>query len=274
VIASPRPRPARRSAADRARARKALGLVAGAGFLAAGVMGAGCVGGGTGRLAGVAQRPAAEDAGDHDRNGLRPGASWIATAAVGEVEVFADPDDDQPVRRLASPDDNGTPLVFLVDGPDAGGPWLRVLMPVRPNGTTGWIRSRDVDLAQTPYRIEVELTAHRLSVWRGREVVVESPIGVGRDNTPTPGGRYYVKELIQPPTPDTVYGPYVFGLSGFSDVITSFAGDPDATIGIHGNNDPSSIGRNVSHGCIRLPNDVVTRLTELIPLGTPVEIRA
>jgi lipoprotein-anchoring transpeptidase ErfK/SrfK len=97
---------------------------------------------------------------------------------------------------------------------------------------------------------------------------------VGRDNTPTPGGRYYVKELIQPPTPDTVYGPYVFGLSGFSQVITSFAGDPDATIGIHGNNDPGSIGRNVSHGCIRLPNDVVTRMTRIIPLGTPVEIRA
>lgn len=255
---------------DRARARKALGLVLGAGFLAGGVAWAGCVGDGRGTGAGP-QRSAVEGEG---REALLAGGSWIATATVAEVEVFADPDDDQPIRRLASSDENGTSLVFLVDGPDAGGAWLRVLLPVRPNGTTGWVRSRDVDLAQTPYRIEVELKAHRLTVWRGREVVVESPIGVGRDNTPTPGGRYYVKELIQPSTPDSVYGPYVFGLSGFSDVVTSFAGDPDAAIGIHGNNDPSSIGRNVSHGCIRLPNDVVTRMTELIPLGTPVEIRA
>jgi lipoprotein-anchoring transpeptidase ErfK/SrfK len=236
-------------------------------------MGVGCVGDRLGRIAGVAQGPAAPDADDHGRGDLRPGGSWIATAAVGEVEVFADPDDDQPIRRLANPDENGTPLVFLVDGTDVGGAWLPVLLPVRPNGSTGWVRARDVEVAPTSYRIEVELAAHHLTVWRDREVVLESPIGVGRDNTPTPGGRYYVKELIQPPTPDTVYGPYVFGLSGYSEVVTSFAGDPDATIAIHGNNDPTSIGRNVSHGCIRLPNDVVTRMTELIPLGTPVEIR-
>jgi lipoprotein-anchoring transpeptidase ErfK/SrfK len=203
-----------------------------------------------------------------------PGGSWIATATVADVAVYADPGDDQPVQHLVSPDDNGTPLVFLVAGRDAGGAWLPVLLPVRPNGSTGWVRSRDVELVQTRYRIEVELAAHRLTVWRDREVVIESAIGVGKDSTPTPGGRYYVKELIQPPSPDSVYGPYVFGLSGFSDVITSFAGDPDAAIGIHGNNDPSSIGRDVSHGCIRLPNDVVTRMTELIPLGTPVDIRA
>lgn len=212
--------------------------------------------------------------GGGDGGALRPGASWIATAAVDDVEVYADPDDDRPMRHFASPDGNGTPLVFLVDGTDADGPWLPVLLPVRPNGTTGWVRSRDVEVTQTQYRIEVELAAHRLTVRRDRDVVIESPIGVGKDRTPTPGGRYYVKDLVQPPTDDTVYGPYVFGLSGFSDVVTSYAGDADATIGIHGNNDPRSIGRNVSHGCIRLPNDVVTRMTELIPLGTPVEIRA
>jgi hypothetical protein len=128
---------------DLARIRRVLGLVAGAVVLAGvvawvgGAGGAGSVGGGAGKASGVAERPA--------RDGLRPGASWIATATVGEVAVY---------------------------------------------------------------------------------------------------------------------------------VLTSFGGDPDAVIGIHGNNDPSSIGRNVSHGCIRLPNDVVSRMAGLIPLGTPVEIRA
>jgi lipoprotein-anchoring transpeptidase ErfK/SrfK len=209
----------------------------------------------------------------HDADALLPGASWIATAEVPEIAVYGDPDDDQPSHRLTSPDENGTPLVFLVDTPDGDEDWLPVLLPVRPNGSRGWIRAKDVELTQTQYRIQVELAAHRLTVRRGPDVVVDTPIGVGGRSTPTPDGRYYVKELLRPPTPDTVYGPYVFGLSGFSNVLTSFAGDDEAVIGIHGNNDPSSIGGNVSHGCIRLPNDVVTRMTELIPLGTPVDIR-
>jgi lipoprotein-anchoring transpeptidase ErfK/SrfK len=239
-------------------------------LLAVGATSAGCGVDDSGHRNRGAQGP---DTQSHGQDALLAGGSWIATAAVRDVEVFASPDADRPIRHMASPDENNTPLVFLVEGRDASGPWLRVLLPVRPNGTTGWVRSRDVELKQTQYRIEVELGAHRLRVWEDTQVVVDSPIGVGRDNTPTPGGRYYVKELLQPPTSDTVYGPYVFGLSGFSEVLTSFAGDPDATLGIHGNNDPSSIGQNVSHGCIRLPNDVVTRMTELIPLGTPVEIR-
>jgi lipoprotein-anchoring transpeptidase ErfK/SrfK len=262
---------ARPAAADRARVRKALGLVAGAGLLAVVVVWAGCVGGEIGKGAGETALAPAEG---HGPEALLSGGSWIATATVEDVGVYAEPGDDQPERRLGGRDENGTPLVLLVDGADASGAWLPVFLPVRPNGSRGWVRSRDVDLAQTQYRIEVELSAHRLVVRRDREVVVESPIGVGKDSTPTPGGQYYVKELIQPPSPDTVYGPYVFGLSGFSDVLTSFAGDPDAGIAIHGNNDPGSIGRNVSHGCIRLPNEVVTRMTGLIPLGTPVEIRA
>jgi lipoprotein-anchoring transpeptidase ErfK/SrfK len=260
------PRPTR----DVARARKALGLVAGAAFLAAGVMWAGCVGEGPGKQAGVATHGEVEG----HAGALLPGGSWIASATVPEVAVYGDPGDEQPLRRLASLDENGTPLVFLVARRDASGPWLPVLLPVRPNGSTGWVRARDVELSQTRYRIEVELAAHRLTVWHDRDLVVDSPIGVGKDSTPTPGGRYYVKELLQPPTPRSVYGPYVFGLSGYSNVLTSFAGDDEAVIGIHGNNDPASIGRNVSHGCIRLPNDVVTRMTEIIPLGTPVDIRA
>jgi lipoprotein-anchoring transpeptidase ErfK/SrfK len=92
--------------------------------------------------------------------------------------------------------------------------------------------------------------------------------------TPTPGGLYYIKELLKPPNPNTVYGPYAYGLSGFSDALESFEGG-DAVIGIHGTNDPSGLGKDVSHGCIRMPNDQIIKLVEEIklPLGVPVEIR-
>ena len=63
-----------------------------------------------------------------------------------------------------------------------------------------------------------------------------------------------------------MYGPFAFGLSGFSDVHMDFAGG-EGVIGIHGTNDPASIGTRVSNGCIRVPNDVITDLAARLPLG-------
>ncbi|HLF41857.1 MAG TPA: L,D-transpeptidase, partial [Acidimicrobiia bacterium] len=95
--------------------------------------------------------------------------------------------------------------------------------------------------------------------------------GIGTRDTPTPGGIFYIKELLQPPNPRGAYGPYAFGLSGFSNVLESFAGG-DGVIGIHGTNDPTTVGKDVSHGCIRLRNEDLLELVERVPLGTPVAI--
>src|SRR5262249_53882711 len=101
---------------------------------------------------------------------------------------------------------------------------------------------------------------------------IDTAIGVGTSDTPTPGGTYYLAELLQPPDPNGAYGPYAFGLNGFSDALTSFNGG-EGVIGIHGTNDPSSIGRDVSHGCIRVSNDVIVEMAGMLPLGTPVDIQ-
>ncbi len=69
------------------------------------------------------------------------------------------------------------------------------------------------------------------------------------------------------------YGPYAFGLSGHSPTLRSFAGG-DAQLGLHGTDQPRLLGRSVSHGCIRIANDVVRRLAGLLPLGTPVVVQA
>jgi lipoprotein-anchoring transpeptidase ErfK/SrfK len=223
---------------------------------------------------GVDQEAVVEDLNRHDEAGLLPGASWIATATVPEVPVYPAPEVSEPSHHLPSVDANGTPLVFLVDGKNAEGPWVPVNLPVRPNGTKGWVREDVVTISQTQYRIRVSLGERRMDVTENDRVVLTTPVGVGKDATPTPGGTYYIKELLQPPNPNTVYGPYVFGLSGFSDVIMSFDGMGEGVIGIHGNNDPTSIGNSVSSGCIRVPNDVITQMTTFLPLGTPVDIVA
>jgi lipoprotein-anchoring transpeptidase ErfK/SrfK len=164
-----------------------------------------------------------------------------------------------------------TPLVFLVREVHPG--WLRVLLPVRPNGSSGWIHADDVRLSHHEYRIVVALGAHTITVYRGTSVINREPVGVGRKNTPTPGGTYYTKELLRPPDPNGAYGPYAYGLSGYSTVLTSFNGG-DGVIGIHGTNDPASLGRDVSHGCIRMSNTGITKLAKILPLGVPVQITA
>lgn len=196
--------------------------------------------------------------------------SLIATATVDRVEVRGEPDGAAPVlHQLANPTERGAPRVLLVEQEQDG--WFEVLLPVRPNGSRGWIRSADVELSRTGYAVDVDLAAFELTVTRDGDQVLSSPIAYGSEDTPTPGGRYFITELLQPPDPDGVYGSFAFGLSGFSDVLLSFAGG-EGVIGIHGTNDPDSIGQRVSAGCIRLPDEVIVELAGLLPLGTPVTI--
>ncbi|MDP1795019.1 MAG: L,D-transpeptidase [Acidimicrobiales bacterium] len=197
-----------------------------------------------------------------------PTQSIVATAVNSTVEVhksFGGP----VTQKLAHPNEIGAPLTFLVRATE--GDWLRVLLPLRPNGATGWIKKSDVRLASHRYKITIELAAHRLLVTDGRETILDTPVGVGTTDTPTPGGLYYTKELMQPPNPNGAYGHYAYGLSGFSNVITSFEGG-DGVIGIHGTNDPSSIGKDTSLGCLRISNEAIDFLAKRLPLGVPVEI--
>jgi lipoprotein-anchoring transpeptidase ErfK/SrfK len=204
-------------------------------------------------------------------------SATVATATGDTVEIFDEPEAPEAARVLVADEvvsvPGQIPMTFLVD--EQEGDWLRVHLPVRPNGSTGWIRTSDVTLSRTDLRVEVRLGEFRLLLHRGDEVVFEAPIGIGREDVPTPGGVYYIKELLQPPVPGGVYGAYAYGLSGFSPVLEEFAGGA-GVIGIHGTNQPDSIGTEASHGCIRLHDANVTRLVEEfgLPLGTPVEILA
>lgn len=195
----------------------------------------------------------------------------VAQAKVPQVAVYASPDDHAaPTVKLANPSEDGVPPVFLVRAEQPG--WYSVLLPVRPNGSTGWIKSADVTVSKHFYKIVVELTAHRLTVYYRDSVFMQAAIGVGKGATPTPIGVFYTKELLQPPDPSTAYGVYAYGLSGYSNVLTDFA-NGDGVVGLHGTNDPSGIGHDVSHGCIRLTNDNITRLAKTLPLGVPVIIQ-
>jgi lipoprotein-anchoring transpeptidase ErfK/SrfK len=195
--------------------------------------------------------------------------SIVAQANGRFIAIYPSPGAKKPSRWLANPTSGGSPLVFLVKSRVVG--WEHVRLPVRPNGSTGWVRDRAVTLALDPYWLQVSLGKHLVTVWNGNRLIDRLPAGVGRTVLPTPRGTYYLAELLQQPDPYGVYGPYAFGLSAYSNILVSFGGGP-GEIGLHGTNDPAALGTDVSHGCIRISNDAITRLAKLLPLGTPVQI--
>lgn len=203
--------------------------------------------------------------------GGNPRYTVATPRSSGDLVVLAAPD-GPPLLALAHPRRIGgqtVPLVLLVvDEADDG--WAQVALPTRPNGSTGWVRASGMAMRSHEYRIEVELDRFHLAVFLGRRQIFEAPVAVATDDAPTPGGMFYTTELLETPDPDGPYGPYAIGLSGHSEVLTSFNGG-DGQLGIHGTNEPDKIGTKVSHGCIRLDNGAMTRLAKLgLPLGTPV----
>ena len=203
---------------------------------------------------------------------LPPDATMVLRAGAKHFRVYAHPGPGA-VRTgtLAAANDWAQPLWLpAIDGfvDEDGTAWYRVRLPIRPNGTTGWVRGSEVEGRAIGERIEVDLSEHRL--WRvadGR-VVASYAVGVGAAVSPTPPGRYFVWARV-PSEPAGPYGVLALGLSGFSDVITDWVGG--GRLAIHGTSHPSDRGEDVSHGCVRVFNPQMLTLADL-SLGTPVWI--
>ncbi|MES1246449.1 MAG: L,D-transpeptidase family protein [Actinomycetota bacterium] len=175
------------------------------------------------------------------------------------------------VARFGLRNVNGVDSVFSVLRATCDGRWLRVQLPIRPNGAAGWVSAARVQTYTVRTRIVVDVSARTLRFYDGGRLQLRATVAVGSSATPTPVGRYYVNQKLIPADPAGPYGPGALGISAYSPVLTHWAqGGP---VAIHGTNEPWSIGRAVSNGCIRLPNATLSKLfAETLP-GTPVLIR-
>lgn len=194
-----------------------------------------------------------------------------ATTKGGDIPVYAAPNDTTPpVSTLTAQTEYTLPRSFLAFDQYQG--WLHVFLPTRPNDATGWIKATDVVVSQPlEYEIKVNLAENKLTLLHNGAVELEAPAAIGTDENPTPTGTFFFTDPLDLSSdPGTAYGVFAIGLSGHSNTLTEFAGS-DGQIAIHGTNDPGTIGTKVSHGCVRVNNDVILRLSTL-PLGTPVVI--
>ena len=150
--------------------------------------------------------------------------------------------------------------------------WVQVLLPSKPNSSTGWLRAKDVKRNFTPYTIAVHLGSMRMELLRsekpGQEpkVIGDWKIGIGKPSTPTPTGRTFL--LGSMVDPNQKFSPVILPLGSHSDTLDTFGGGP-GTVAIHTWPTTDVIGTATSHGCIRVPKDALKELEE-VPLGTLV----
>jgi lipoprotein-anchoring transpeptidase ErfK/SrfK len=202
-----------------------------------------------------------------------PPPSLVATTKVASLQVFDSPAaTGKVVTTLSAKTDYGLPRTLLATAVQPG--WLQVLLPIRPNSTQGWVRASDVTTTTTDYLLRIVLSTHHLSLTRAGVAVFDTAVVVGKNQTPTPTGLFYVTDPVDlQSAPNGPYGAFALGLSGFSNVLTSFNGGP-GQIAVHGTPYADQVGQDLSNGCVRIPNPLVLILAKLVPLGTPVSISA
>jgi lipoprotein-anchoring transpeptidase ErfK/SrfK len=181
----------------------------------------------------------------------RPGA-----AVVGTLPEFR-PQDFRPSTVLA--------VRELRTG---GGHWYEITVPGRPNGRTGWVRARDVNIRPIPWQVVVLRESRAIQVWKDDELVYSSKVAVGASGMETPTGLYYVTVRFRP-VRQTFLGTYAFETSAYSK-LSEWPGG--GVVGLHGTWQPQLLGQAVSHGCIRISNTTAEFLRDRIPVGTPIRI--
>ena len=152
-----------------------------------------------------------------------------------------------------------------------GEEWVKLRVPGRPNGRTGWVR-RD---ALGPYRrthllLVVNRTTLRIHLYKRGRRIWSAPVGVGKPGTPTPAGHFWVDERFPIKDPGSGYYPYAFGTTAYS-AVSDWPGG--GVVGIHGPYYAArAIPGRISHGCIRLRVSDLFWLAKRLRLGTPVHV--
>jgi hypothetical protein len=125
--------------------------------------------------------------------------------------------------------------------------------------------------------IKINVPSRTLQLMQGNRVIREYPVGVGLSkNMMTPAGTYKVEKKVIDPVWEHPYKPegQVRIADGQKNPLgprwIGFHHSGSGVYGIHGTNDPSSVGRFVSHGCVRMYNKDIEEIFDLVDIGSPV----
>jgi lipoprotein-anchoring transpeptidase ErfK/SrfK len=193
----------------------------------------------------------------------------VVSTVKGPLTVRTEPSESAAeVEKLPVTTTLGSRRVLLAEEITEG--WVKVTLPTRPDGRVGWVSTKDIKLEPVTSRIDVDLKARKLTLTQDGKKVVTTDAAVGPEKYPTPTGKFYVVDRIESKDASGGYGPFALGLSVHSSTLSHYGGG-DAQIGVHGTDKPETIGLALTHGCIRVSNEVASKLSS-VPLGTPVVI--
>jgi hypothetical protein len=188
----------------------------------------------------------------------------------GKVNLHARPN-GRVIARVGSRTDFGSPQTLSVAA--RRGSWLGVINEDVSNGTLAWVKApgRALESRRTDVVLRVNLERKRLELVDGNRVERKMPVGVGRPGSPTPKGRFSVTDKLSGRPYGGTYGCCILALSGRqTNVPPGWQGGD--RLAIHGTNDPGSIGRRSSAGCLHADASDLRVLMRKVSLGTPVVI--
>ena len=185
-----------------------------------------------------------------------------------EVELRTAPD-GRVIARLATKTRWGSPRVLAVTERRDG--WLGVLSERVP-GRVGWIPADAAELLLEPWSLRIDLSDRRITVSHDDKVVRRIRTAIGAPGTPTPTGRFAVTDTLRL-VGEGPYGCCAIALTARQRNIPQGWTGGDR-VAIHGTNEPSSIGRAASSGCLRAAEEDLRWLLARIPLGSHVRIVA
>lgn len=198
-----------------------------------------------------------------------PAGSGALVALVHRATPLRSGPGGRVYAKLGTATEFGSPEAMWVVR--TSGRWLGVISPVAGNGHVGWIRAADADLSRVDWKLEVSLSARRLTVLHAGRAVARYPVAIGAPGSPTPTGRFAVTDRLRPGDPTGAYGCCILALSALAPhAIQGWSGGN--RVAIHSTLEASSIGLAVSHGCLRLTIAEGRWLLAHIPLGTPTVI--
>ena len=207
----------------------------------------------------------------HQLTHWRRVGSWAH--AVRVAPVHAQPyANARIVSRIHLLTEDGFPEVYLVLSrlvARNGSTWLKLALPMRPNGSSGWVRRGAVGrLHRIRAWLVIDRTRLRARFFDDNRAIWTAPIGIGKPSTPTPEGLFWVREKFEL-NDQPFYGPYAFGTSAYSN-LSAWPGG--GVVGLHGTSMPQLIPGRPSHGCVRLRNRDVLWLAYHMPVGTPISV--
>jgi len=205
-----------------------------------------------------------------------PPERWMVAKVLRPLDVYGRPATTAPVKtHLERLNANRYPNVMLVKNTreSDGVIWYHVYVAMRPNGSTGWVPEGDVALYPTTAKIVIDLSQRTLTVTRRGQQMGTFPVAIGTADLPTPTGFFFVNQKLKPPTSNTAFGVLAIGISAFQMKLPASAWAQGGPVAIHGTNDPSCIGKAVSHGCVRMYNADVLKVSDWVPTGSPVIIQ-